>query len=1470
MRSIYRISILVICALFVFASPLLSQTRGFSKNPVEYIEELGQHVKSVKKPLVNETFDLFKTQWLSGIYTEEQQSMVIRVSEYMLLNKFDIDPDFNLYMKTLLVAKDSTVSAEKFDNWITEAYKLIKSNRKAYKTVLQTSYNIFNERGLYVSKSKKWVFNDADFKFVFKGDDVQIELKHIDLTCKGPDDEINIYGTSGTYNILEESWVGSGGTVNWSRVGIKSSVAYAKIKDYTIDMTQGQFTAKSVSFQYKGVLNEVVEGDLTDKISSGKLSDKKQDFSNSSYPRFEANRKDLVIDHFNDESIKFKGGFALTGNAIQGTGDKDNKATFEFYYEGNLVVKAVGSSFNMKEGKINSLATEMTIYTDSGEIYHPMIRMNYIQKDRVLIFTRGDKGLEQAPLFDNDHNLEIWVDQVIWKLNEAKIDFDMILNDDKARFESTNFYREFNFERLTLGMMSYHPIIKMYQFIVQTRAREFSLADYARFLGSKKENLYPQIFKLADEGFIYYDLETEMIRPKNKLFNYYKNHFKLADYDVIRFSSVIAAKPNASLNLINYDLKIQGIPMFRFSDSQNVMVIPREQIVTVKNNRKLVFDGRITAGRFDFYGDKFNFEYESFSVTSDKIDSMKLYFPDTINQNFLIPIKSVLRDINGTLYIDRPNNKSGLTSYPEYPRFVSRSPSIIAYDKKHIFDGAYKKDIFRFEVDPFTIDSMDNFTIAGLKFPGTFVSAGIVPEFKYEASIMKDYSLGFTKPSPPGGYPMYDGRGQGNIDISMSEEGFWAKGEINYQGAVMKSSKIVMMPDSLNADVDEYSIDRNDRYPRLFASDVKTHWLPKDEEMYINTNGHDVDVFDHGQVFKGNLKQTPAQLSGNGALSWDNAVLNSSDVRFAPVLADAKVSAIRIGDVDAGMISFVSTNVKSHIDFEKRTGDFRANELGHVTQMPFNQFTSTMDDFKWDMDRKTILMTSTGRMKTEDYVFRSTNPGQDGLNFVSTKALFDMKDGTIYAEEIPHIDIADSRVFPFEGKAVIEKDAYIRPLENSKLLAGRDNKFHELNKCRITVLGRNSLAGSGYYEYIDKHKSGQIIFFDKMRVLRDTTVQALGFMSDSLKFTVSPKIAYKGGIELNSTNKFLAFNGYVLPLHTFKDYPSTWFRYSDRQDPNNIIIHASEPKNEDRKNIYVSMNYAPIDSINVYPTFFNFKRVYSDLELTTDKGIMFYDEDQDAFVAGDSNKALNGALRGNLLTFNEADRIISTEGKLNMELNFHEKFNMITAGTVSKHEDDTVFDIQTILGMTLTLPDECYYRMKDVIQKNGSDAKSFSVDQEFTKRAFAEFVEGKKYDKLVKEMSEFGEIKPVDDLKRDILITKANLYYSKALKGFVSTEPIDLAYVDDLAVNRTYNSRMLVESRKSGTRFVFYLEISKYDWFYFEYQRGNLFVYSTDKEFNDAIRQKSGKINERGFTIRSATPIKVSRQIEKIDVLTSP
>ena len=70
-------------------------------------------------------------------------------------------------------------------------------------------------------------------------------------------------------------------------------------------------------------------------------------------------------------------------------------------------------------------------------------------------------------------------------------------------------------------------------------------------------------------------------------------------------------------------------------------------------------------------------------------------------------------------------------------------------------------------------------------------------------------------------------------------------------------------------------------------------------------------------------------------------------------------------------------------------------------------------------------------------------------------------DYTLKISEIPYIDIADSRLFLKDGKATVRANADMDHLDSTRLLAGRDNKFHEIYKLRVKVYGKNKIRGRG-------------------------------------------------------------------------------------------------------------------------------------------------------------------------------------------------------------------------------------------------------------------------------------------------------------------------------------------------------------------------------------------------------------------------
>ena len=102
-------------------------------------------------------------------------------------------------------------------------------------------------------------------------------------------------------------------------------------------------------------------------------------------------------------------------------------------------------------------------------------------------------------------------------------------------------------------------------------------------------------------------------------------------------------------------------------------------------------------------------------------------------------------------------------------------------------------------------------------------------------------------------------------------------------------------------------------------------------------------------------------------------------------------------------------------------------------------------------------------------------------------------------------------------------------------------------------------------------------------------------------------------------------------------------------------------------------------------------------------------------------------------------------------------------------------------------------------------------------------------------------------------------------KQFLSYEPVHIATINGKQVNKAIDSRIAITKRRSSTRYTFYFEVSKYDWFYIDYYMGSITVASTDKEFNDIIKEKGPKMNKGKFRIRTASPRTVANFLTKLE-----
>ena len=105
----------------------------------------------------------------------------------------------------------------------------------------------------------------------------------------------------------------------------------------------------------------------------------------------------------------------------------------------------------------------------------------------------------------------------------------------------------------------------------------------------------------------------------------------------------------------------------------------------MKKDVDFIFDGRINAGLFNYWGQGYSFDYQGFRIDMPQIDSMRFkvreFNPPPGERAALVDVQTVLQDLQGQLLIDQ---QPTLRNFIEYPIFQALNSSFVYYDDRRI------------------------------------------------------------------------------------------------------------------------------------------------------------------------------------------------------------------------------------------------------------------------------------------------------------------------------------------------------------------------------------------------------------------------------------------------------------------------------------------------------------------------------------------------------------------------------------------------------------------------------------------------------------------------------------------------------------------------------------------------------------------------------------------------------------------
>ncbi len=1438
-KGVYKFIIglvLIACSVQVWGQ------KSFGREPAVFLKELEAFMTDKKNESGKQVFIAFKAKWEAKAIPETQLQRIIITCNEMLRKRMRATPSFEVFLNTTIAFADRGKMESHYLQWDKLLKTYYKGRSRKMARFIKATLVFMKYKAINNATVRTWYALSDDFSFVKTNGKSSVVFPKTDLKGVSAKDSNTVYATNGIFYLDNYKWQGKGGKITWERAGVSAATCFAKFNTYNINLNRGQFRADSVEFYNTEYLTTKAYGQFIEKISDVTITT-----ASASYPRFKSYRKDLIITKFVNE-VRYVGGYAQHGSKILASGTAKKPATFRYYYKNRLVLKVEGEElFVFKNEKVVTNKAGITIYLDSGTtIHHPQVNFSYIVSEKKVTITRGSEGIYRAPFIDNFHNLEIKADIITWKVDEPKIDFTMILKGEPATFSSYNFFKEYRYERIQ-GILNYNPLQKIKQYCDKQRIKEFYLKDYAKFAGSKTVNLVPQFILLHDGGYLKFNPKTRKVKIYEKTFNYVNSHYKRTDYDIINFQSIIAGLPNASINLESFAMKVEGVPQIKFSDSQTVYAVPHQQRFKLKRNREIEFDGKVRAGRFEFFGKGFYFNYRKFTIDMNNVDSMRFFFPDENNR--LVKINSVLEDISGTLFIDQQFNKSGLKEYSEYPIFKSNKGSRVYYDHPYTFGGVYNRDQFYFDVDPFTIDSLDNFTRSGIQFPGTFISAGIFPTMEETLVLMDDYSLGFIKPLA---LPMYKGIATSDLTVSLSNKGLLGNGEISFAGSVTKSNEFMMFPDSTNGFSDAFELKISSLNPGAKGKNLYTHWEPYSDRMSQFTINTPIELYDDARFF-GEYILSSKGSQASGDIHFNDAILGSHNMSLKQKKFTADTSTLLIKSIDTGKYAFRAVNVSADVSMEKRIGDFKALGEGANSEFPYNSYKGSLNEFKWDIKKKTLQFIAPPGTPEEKQYFVSTNLSQDSLKFISKDALYDLNTYVLYASKVPYINIADARAIPDSGKVVIRRYGAMDTLRRAKLLVDTLNKYHTLYDCNLFVVGKYEYYGNGYYDYIDRaDKKNKIKFHDVRSEKLTRRTRGQGYINIPHNFTLSPHIKYRGDVFISGANRGLEFDGFIMADTKLKHPLSWWTRHTQIIAPDSVLLWMNEPINEDKKELFTGFSIAN-DTALMYPSIFSRKRNYSDGELlNVNKGVFYFDDATGEYVFGDSSKIYEKNPKGNYFSYNIDVGEMYGEGKLDFDIKT-QKLTLDAAGNIRHFMGDSSFELKTVLLIDFPLPKAVKNYLEDHFVANSENAPSNVENLPYITKALAELLSEKTYKKVIKSIAETNYIKVTKELNKTMVITDASFEWNARARSFLCEGPLGISNFGKTKIGKKIEGKIQIKRKRSGDELFIYLVSGSGEWFFFNYVRKKMYILSSDREFMILYKAGISEINEKNYRMGVAS-----------------
>jgi hypothetical protein len=604
-------------------------------------------------------------------------------------------------------------------------------------------------------------------------------------------------------------------------------------------------------------------------------------------------------------------------------------------------------------------------------------------------------------------------------------------------------------------------------------------------------------------------------------------------------------------------------------------------------------------------------------------------------------------------------------------------------------------------------------------------------------------------------------------------------------------------------------------------------------------------MYENQTKLKGNLLLRSSGLRGSGLLDWKEANITSKDFRFRSDDLAADTAALDIKSATGDKITFKAPNVNAKIDFKGRVGDFKTNTPDIPTQFAYNDFKTTIGEFKWDIDKK-ILDFKVPTGSSGEY-FTSTRESQMGLKFLAKRATYNLETSILRVEQVPYIYIADAKVVPDSGVVVIQGEAKIDQLKNATIYVDTATSKHKITSCTVDIISKAELRGSGTYSFsCAGHKDEKIVFNDikctketigdkKKDKFDEYSLGAKGNIEDKDSFYIYPRVTFKGESNLYGKNPYLFFKGFAKINFKNPDVTSSDFKIVDDVNPDKLFLHYdSVSKSSDGSKVVTGIYFNKSgETPSMYHAIFTQMQNQSDLCLFRAPGVVTYNEKTGEYLMGDEDKIEKGTLAGNLMRYNDDKGTIKGEGEMSLGATFG-VIRSEAAGVMDVDLKKKQYTFNMTFGLDMKTNNKALdEKLQTIMLNDNTDLPDINYEGDKFKKIYSNLADPKVDEKLIKDMETTPMFKRPKDFDYNLVFSDVNFIYDADDLTLRSYGKIGLAFVGEKGIHKKLDGYIEIGLKNNNINI--YLKTGANEWFFFEYKPNSLGMISSYDDYNRII-----------------------------------